>query len=183
MRARFVLVPVASVVAVAAQAGMAAPAFATVYLSIEQAQDVLVPGATLVPDFRTLTRDQVRAIEKASGVNVLTRDLKVWRASTGGWFIADQVVGKHEFIPFALALDRDGAVTGVEILEYREAYGDQIRQTAWRAQFVAKRQGAPLKLTADIQNISGATLSSRHLTDGVKRLLATHAIVLATSPR
>ena len=183
MRARFVLVPVASVVAVAAQAGMVAPAFATVYLSIEQAQDLLIPGATLVPDFRTLTRDEVRAIEKASGVNVLTRDLKVWRASTGGWFIADQVVGKHEFIPFALALDRDGAVTGVEILEYREAYGDQIRQAAWRAQFVAKRQGAPLKLTAEIQNISGATLSCRHVADGIKRLLATHAIVLAPGDR
>ena len=51
----------------------------------------------------------------------------MWRVSTGGWFIADEVVGKHEFIPFAVALDDQGAVKGIEILEYREAYGGQIR--------------------------------------------------------
>ncbi len=37
----------------------------------------------------------------------------------------------------------------------------------------------PLKLTEDIQNISGATLSSKHITDGVRRLLATYELVLA----
>jgi Na+-translocating ferredoxin:NAD+ oxidoreductase RnfG subunit len=183
MRARFVLVPVASVVAVAASAGVVAPAFAMVYLSIEQAQALMFPNAALVPDFRTLTRDEVRAIEKASGVNVLTRDLKVWRASTGGWFIADQVVGKHEFIPFALALDRNGAVMGVEIMDYRESYGYEIRNPEWRGQFVGKRAGDKFKLDDDIKNISGATLSCRHITDGVKRLLATYVIVLAPSGR
>ena len=37
---------------------------------------------------------------------------------------------------------------------------------------------AHLKLDEDIQNISGATLSCRHLTDGVKRLLALYDLVL-----
>ena len=172
MRSRFLLVPVASVAAVA-------PAFAGTYLTIEQAQALLFPGASLTEDFRTLSKEQARAVEKASGVNVLNRTLKAWRVSTGGWFIVDEVLGKHEFIPFALALDKEGAVKGIEILEYYEAYGDQIRIPAWRAQFVGKRQGARLKLDDDIKNISGATLSCRHITDGVKRLLATHALLLA----
>ena len=30
---------------------------------------------------------------------------------------------------------------------------------------------SPLQLNGDITNISGATLSSRHVTDGVKRML------------
>jgi len=172
VHARFLLVPAASVVLVA-------PAQATTYLTVEQAQAVLFPGATLTEDTRTLTKEQVRAIERDSGVNVLTPRLRVWRVSTGGWFIVDEVVGKHEFITYALGLDADGAVSGVEILDYREAYGDQIRIPAWRAQFQGKRHGARLKLTDDIKNISGATLSCRHITDGVKRLLATHAIALA----
>lgn len=174
MRSRFLLIPVASVVVIAAPAF----AFATTYLTIEQAQALLFPSTTLVADFRTLTAEQVKAIEKASGVNVLSRSLKVWRASTGGWFIADQVVGKHEFITFALALEPTGAVKAVEIMEYRETYGDQIRDAAWRAQFTGKKHGASLKLDDDIKNISGATLSSRHMVDGIKRLLATYAIVL-----
>jgi hypothetical protein len=172
MRSRFLLVPAYALVA-------AAPVHATVYLSVEQAQALMFPGATLAPDFVTLTPEQMKAIEKDSGVNVLSPSLKAWRASTGGWFIADQVVGKHEFITFALAIDAQGAVKDVEILEYRETFGDQVRNAAWRAQFTGKTHGAPLKLGDDIKNISGATLSSRHITDGVKRLLATHALVLA----
>jgi len=54
-----------------------------------------------------------------------------------------------------------------------------VSAPAWRAQFVGKRGGSPLRLGNDIRNISGATLSSKHITDGVKRLLATHAVVLA----
>jgi Na+-translocating ferredoxin:NAD+ oxidoreductase RnfG subunit len=148
-------------------------------MTTEQAQALMFPGAALTPDFRTLTDVQVAAIQRDSGVNVLSKDLKAWRASTGGWFILDRVVGKHEFITFALALDPTGAVKDVEILDYRESYGDQVRGAAWRAQFSGKRHGAPLKLGQDIRNISGATLSSKHVTDGVKRLLATYAIVLA----
>jgi hypothetical protein len=172
MRAEFVLVPFATLAIVA-------PAHAAVYLSLDQAQALMFPGAALTPEFRTLSNDQVSAIEKAAGVNVRSRDLHIWRVSTGGWFIADEVVGKHEFIPFALGLDASGAVTSVEILEYRESYGSQIRNPAWRSQFAGKRHGAALVLTKDIQNISGATLSSRHIADGIKRLLATYAIACA----
>lgn len=172
MRAQFVLVPFATLAIVA-------PAHAVVYLSVEQAQSNMFPGATFTPEFKSLTKQQVSAIEKASGVDVRNNELKVWRVSTGGWFVADQVVGKHEYIPFALGLDAQGAVKAVEILEYREAYGDQVRNPAWRSQFAGKKQGAPLTLTKDIQNISGATLSSRHITDGIKRLLATYAVAIA----
>ena len=172
MRAEFLLVPFATLAIVA-------PAHATVYLSLEQAQALMFPDATLTPEFRTLSPEQVSGIEKASGVDVRSRELHIWRVSTGGWFIADEVVGKHEFIPFALGLDSSGAVKSIEILEYRESYGSQIRNPAWRGQFTGKRHGAALKLTKDIQNISGATLSSRHIADGIKRLLATYAILLA----
>ena len=173
MKALFVMVPAAAVM-------VAAPAaYAKVYLSVEQAQQLMFPGASFTAQPVTLTDDQARAIEKASDTNVLDRQVRVWKVSTGGWFIADQVVGKHEFIPFALALDDKGAVKSVEILEYRETYGDQVRNEAWRAQFTGKTHDAPLKLNGDIKNISGATLSSRHITDGIKRLLTTYDLVLA----
>ena len=173
MKSKLVLAPLAalSLVPVVAQA--------TTYLSTAQAQVLMFPGQVLKPDFRTLTPEQVAAIQRDSGVNVLSKELKVWRASGGGWFIVDEVVGKHEFITFALALDPTGAVHDVEILDYRESFGDQVRNAAWRAQFNGKRHGAPLKLAADIKNISGATLSSKHVTDGVRRLLSTYALVLA----
>jgi hypothetical protein len=154
-------------------------AHAEVFMTIEQAQAQLFPGATLTKDFRTLTDAEVGAIEKDCDVNVRSHDLKIWKVSSGGWFIADEVVGKHEFIPIALALDASGAVKGIEILEYRESYGGQVRDPAWRAQFTGKHHGDTVKLTEDIKNISGATLSSKHITDGVRRLLSTYAIAVA----
>ena len=172
MRAEFLLLPFATVAVVS-------PVQAAVFMSIEQAQALMFPGASFTPDNRVLTAEQASAIAKASGVDVRNRNLKIWRVSDGGWFIVDDVVGKHEFIPFALALDVGGAVKSIEILEYREAYGSEVRGQPWRAQFTGKKHGATLKLTKDIQNISGATLSSRHITDGIKRLLATYALVLA----
>jgi len=177
VKSRFFLLPLASLVA------PGGPAWATVYLSVEQAQALMFPGATFQPDTRTLTNEQAKAIERASGVNVRDKQFRVWRVSTGGWFIADEVVGKHEFIPFALGLDNEGAVKGVEILEYREAYGGQVREANWLRQFAARRPGAKLRLDKEIRNISGATLSSKHVTDGVNRLLATYEIVLSQSGR
>ncbi len=164
---------------VAAPAAIIVPgAHAEVYMTLEQAQAQMFPGATFAPDFRTLTDAQADQIEKLSGENVRNKEIKIWKVSTGGWFIADEVVGKHEFIPTALALNADGTVKDIEILEYREAYGSQIRDPAWRAQFTGKRNGDTLTLTQDIKNISGATLSSRHITGGVKRLLATYATII-----
>jgi len=172
MQARFLLIPAAALT-------ISVPAHAAIYLSVEQAQALMFPGETFTAQPVTLTDDQVSKIEDASDTNVLGNQLKAWKASGGGWFIVDQVVGKHEFIPFALALDANGAVKDIEILEYRESYGDEVRNPKWRAQFTGKHNGDTLKLTEDIQNISGATLSSKHITDGVRRLLATYAIVLA----
>ena len=173
MKHQFLLMPAAAL-------GLAVPAQATIYLSVAQAQRILFPGATLAPASLTLTEAQARAIEQDSGVDVRSRRLQAWRAPTGGWFIVDEVIGKHDYIPIAVALDRSGAVRGIEILEYRESYGEAVREAGWRAQFTGKRRGSALRLDEDIRNISGATLSSRHIADGVKRLLSTHALVLAT---
>ena len=171
MQARFLLIPAAALT-------ITVPAHATVYMSVEQAQALMFPGETLMAHPVTLTDDQVSRIEDASDTDVLSKNLKAWKTSSGGWFIADQVVGKHEFIPIAVGIDAHGAVKDIEILEYRESYGDDVRNPKWRAQFTGKTHASTLQLTEDIQNISGATLSSKHITDGVRRLLATYDIVL-----
>jgi Na+-translocating ferredoxin:NAD+ oxidoreductase RnfG subunit len=163
-----------------ALAALATPAVvhATVYLSVEQAQSAMFPHQKLTPAFRQLQPTEIAAIKRASGLAPLSKQLQAWRVQDGGWFIVDRVVGKHEFITYAVALTRDGAVRNVEILEYRETYGGEVRSPAWRQQFVGKRFGTGVQLGKDIKNISGATLSSRHVTDGVRRLLATWELLL-----
>jgi Na+-translocating ferredoxin:NAD+ oxidoreductase RnfG subunit len=169
----------------AAVAVVAAPAAATVYLSIPAAQQALFPGARFVEHPLTLNDAQRRAIARSAGAPGYDKVQRIWEVRSGngriGWLMVDRVVGKHEFITYALALGTDGLVRGLEILEYRETYGGEIRNPNWRRQFVGKRPGSALRLDRDIKNISGATLSSRHVTDGVRRLLVTYQMLLANS--
>jgi Na+-translocating ferredoxin:NAD+ oxidoreductase RnfG subunit len=141
----------------AAIVSAASPAYAVQYLSIEEARKEAFPSAT-------------NFSEVQAG--------RVWKAEAGGkvvgFFVFDRVVGKHLFIDYAVALTPAGAVQKVEILEYRESYGGDIRSPSWLAQFVGKTSGSALKINGDIRNISGATLSSTHVTEGVKRILAAY---------
>jgi Na+-translocating ferredoxin:NAD+ oxidoreductase RnfG subunit len=161
----------------------AIPCYAVTYLSAEQAQKLCFPDATQFASAdMKLTREQLKAIEKDSGVRVRLDTQKVWRAQAGGkflgWLIQDEVLGKHEYITWVLALNPDGSIKQIEILDYRETYGYEIRNEKWRAQFYGRRHGAKLKLDDDIRNITGATLSCRHITDGVKRLLSFYDLAL-----
>ena len=89
-----------------------------------------------------------------------------------GRVIVDSVVGKFEQIDYAVALDAAGKVLAVEILTYREGHGGEVRMPSWRNQFVGKTAADALHVGADIANISGATLSCTHVTDGVHRIVA-----------
>jgi Na+-translocating ferredoxin:NAD+ oxidoreductase RnfG subunit len=81
-------------------------------------------------------------------------------------------------ITYAVALNPLGTVTGIEILEYVESYGYEVAEANWRKQFIGKTAANPIKLNQDIQNIGGATLSCKHLTDGVKRVAILYDIAL-----
>src|SRR5437870_9192876 len=168
-------------IALPVSALIAPSAFAVRYLTVDQAQQAIFPGKSFTAAPVKLTSVQRKAIEQASGVRVLHDEQQVWRVSGGGWFIVDEVVGKHDFITYAVGLNADGSVKQIEVMDYRETYGYEIRNEKWRAQFVNKTANSTLKLDDDIKNISGATLSCRHVTDGVKRLLAFYEIALKQS--
>ncbi len=153
-------------------------AAAKTYLTVEQAQKSLCKGATLEPVEINLSKEQMRSIQAACKVRVRSSQLNAWKTADGGWFIVDQIIGKHEFIDVAVALSAAGKVKGVEILEYRESYGHEIINVKWLAQFIGKGPGKPLEIDKEIRNISGATLSSVHVMEGVNRLTETWAQVL-----
>jgi Na+-translocating ferredoxin:NAD+ oxidoreductase subunit G len=174
MQAGWHTLPLAALAAVPA-------AYAAEYLSIGAAQHSAFPEATaFVPMLLSLDADaraRLGAIAHPPGA----RDPKVWRAMAGprllGTFYVDAVIGKQEYIGYALALDATGRVLRVDVLEYRETHGWEIRNERWRAQFAGKTAADPVEINRDIANISGATLSCRHVTDGVRRLLALHALL------
>jgi Na+-translocating ferredoxin:NAD+ oxidoreductase RnfG subunit len=160
-----------------------AAAFATEYLTVPLAQKAMFPDADQFVDSKlTLSDAQRDEIKKLSGVRQREAEQPVWRAQQQGrligWFIVDEVVGKHEFITYATAISPAGKVLGIEVIAYRETYGYQIRDAQWRDQFKGKTLADHFKLDDDIANITGATLSSRNVMNGVKRLLALAQVAL-----
>lgn len=151
---------------------------AKIYISSEQAQQVLFPGKTLTKSPILITDDLQDQLRIASSIRHPFQGERIWRSSDGGWLVIDEVVGKHEMITYAVALNAKGSILGIEILEYVESYGYEVAEAQWRKQFVGKTANDPIKLNQDIQNIGGATLSSKHLTDGVKRVTVLYDLAL-----
>ena len=166
--------------AVAAVAGPAS-AFAVDYLSAEQAARLMFPEADAfeqrvvgldAAQLQQLDAQGVRARSASWAVRVARK-----AGVTLGFVVQDEVIGKTELISYAVGIGLDGSVRQVEILSYRESHGFEIRLPAWRRQFVGKGAGAALRVGEDIANISGATLSCNHVTDGVRRIVAVLALL------
>ncbi|MSQ59783.1 MAG: FMN-binding protein [Betaproteobacteria bacterium] len=156
--------------------------YAIQYMKAEDAQKLMFPDATFTAAHVSLNDEQKKSVEIVSGVSVRIPDHKVWRVEKDGklvgFFFVDEVWGKHELITYAVAITADGKVKQVEVLDYRETHGFEIRNPRWRAQFVGKSLDESLILNKHIKNITDATMSCRHVTEGVRRLLALHEVVL-----
>ena len=169
-------------------AGMTTSAFATQYMTSEQAQKLMFPDAT---EFKSatlqLTLDQMQQIEKLAGLPARSA---AWRTAMAykdgkllGYIVLDDVVGKFELISYAVGLLPDASVKQIEILSYRESHGAEIRNVNWRQQFVGKSVSTGLRVGEGISNISGATLSCTHVTDGARRIAAVAQVaMMVTTP-
>lgn len=155
-------------------------AFAVDYLSAEQAAQAMFPQAERF-DTRTIALDAAQ-LQQVAAAGVAPRSARwplrvaLHNGQVLGYMVVDEVIGKFELITYAVGLKPDGSVSQVEVLSYRESHGYEIRLPAWRRQFVGKGPGAALRVGDDIANISGATLSCTHVTDGIKRIVAVMAV-------
>jgi Na+-translocating ferredoxin:NAD+ oxidoreductase RnfG subunit len=171
------------VAAVAAPMGVVV---AATYLTTEQARKALFPTAdSFVTVDLSLTPDQNRAIADAAGPQAPHGELRAWAAKRGdailGHVFIDNVVGREDFITYAVGIGADGKLLPVEVLDYRESHGGEIRDKRWLAQFAGRSDPSELRMRADIKNIAGATLSSEHVTAGVRRILALWTTALRPS--
>lgn len=164
--------------AVLAVACAIAPAsvYAVDYMTAEQAAKSIFPAADSF-DPGTFKLDSPE-MQQLAGVGIQARSVD-WSyriakhaGTTLGYVVVDEVIGKFELITYAVGIAVDGSVTQIEVLSYRESHGSEIRMTGWRKQFVGKTSTAPIRVGEDIANISGATLSCKHVTDGVRRVVS-----------
>lgn len=89
-----------------------------------------------------------------------------------GYLVLDAQRGQHEPIDLATLVAPDGTVARVEVMVYREPYGDGVRSPAFLAQFKGRTAADAMRPGKDIRIISGSTISTRSVSVAVRRACA-----------
>ncbi len=147
------------------------------YLSLDAAQKAVYPDADAFQEVVVQqTPEQINALVALAGPQPPHGTIRIFKATRSGTVLGhvfvDEVIGRENLITYAIGIDTDGALRNLEIMSYRESHGGEIRNPGWRAQFDHRDSLEQLRFRTDIKNISGATLSSEHVTQGVRWLLA-----------
>jgi hypothetical protein len=79
-------------------------AHAKIYVSVEQAQKILLPNKTLTKTPIIITDDLQERMRTASSIRHPFQGDRIWKTTDGNWLVIDEVVGKHEMITYAVAL-------------------------------------------------------------------------------
>lgn len=88
-----------------------------------------------------------------------------------GYAFEDTVIGKWGPIHYLVGLDANGVVSRIIILDYQEIRGRPIAKPRFLRQYQGKTIKDILQLHKDIDGITGATISSGSLTEGVRKIL------------
>ncbi len=80
-------------------------------------------------------------------------------------------VGKYKPMTYLVGVDATGSCTEVELLVFRDAKGSEVGKKRFNSQFEGRTVTDPIRINKDIINISGATMSVRSMSAGVKRVL------------
>jgi hypothetical protein len=147
------------------------------YLSLDAAQKAVYPDADAFQELVVQqSPEQINALLALAGPQPPHGTIRIFKATRNGTVLGhvfvDEVIGRENLITYAIGIDVDGALRNLEIMSYRESHGGEVRNPGWRAQFDHRDSLDQLRFRTDIKNISGATLSSEHVTQGVRWLLA-----------
>jgi hypothetical protein len=128
-----------------------------------------------------LTQPEKDSLSRNSPVRWSTDSISVYfcRANgrTIGYGFVDDVKGKTQYITYLTAILPTGEVKDIDVIAYRESYGGEIGYESFRRQFRGKTASDKLRPGRDIKNISGATISVRAVTDGVRKVLLTFNLI------
>lgn len=147
-----------------------------IYFTEEEAAKVMFPDSENIRrETLTLTAEQKAFVEQRIGWKFPETSFPVYVGETqgkvDGYAIVQNTIGKHRPITYMVGIDSEGEVTNFEVLVYREARGNEITKKRFNYQYQGKDVRDPIRINRDIINISGATMSVRSASAGVKRVL------------
>ena len=149
---------------------------AEVYLTEEEALKLMFPKSTRIKkELLRVPTDKKMTIEERIGWKFPEDSFDVYIGETGsqidGYALIQNTIGKHKPMTYMVGVDHTGHVLNIELLVFREARGSEVRTKRFNVQYEGKTALDPVRINKDIINISGATMSVRSMTAGIKRVL------------
>ncbi|MFO0700627.1 MAG: FMN-binding protein [Nitrospira sp.] len=149
---------------------------AEVYLNEEESLKIMFPKSERVrKETIKLSPERKSLIEERIGWKFPEESFEVYIGETeshiDGYALVQNTIGKHKPMTYMVGVDNKGLVSDVELLVFREARGSEVRQKRFNAQYEGKSVLDPVRINKDIINISGATMSVRSMSAGIKRAL------------
>jgi hypothetical protein len=135
-----------------------------------------------------LTAEQRDRLQRRLGYTLAKPVYTIYVARTGetvdGYALIDEEMGQHLPITFAVKISPQGVEQRLEVMVYRERFGDEVRDPRFSQQFSGKSSADPLRPGEDVVAVSGATISSRAMAMGVRRaLVLVDELILTQRPR
>jgi len=160
----------------------------TVYHTPRSLLSAFFPGSERVTFQRfPLAQDERDRLARRLGYAPKRPSYVFYIASTAGhidgYALIDDELGQTEPITFGVKLSPDGTVERTEILIYREPRGDEVRARRFLDQLRGKTVRQPVQAGVDIDAVSGATVSSHAIANGVRRALILYDELIARGAR
>ncbi|GIW41684.1 MAG: hypothetical protein KatS3mg076_2261 [Candidatus Binatia bacterium] len=176
----------AALVSIFVSAFVASPAHAAVYHSRDEALELAFPEAdrTEARNF-FLTEPQKKEIEKLARSTLDSDLLTVYVGYRGesllGYAVFDTHVVRTLPETFLLVLSPEGTLRAIHLVAFYEPE-EYAPSNRWLGQFLGKKPGDRLALGRDVAAIAGSTLTSRAVTEAVRRALAIYRVLLRREP-
>ncbi len=156
---------------------------AKVFASQSQALEEAFPEATRIErDSRIVLAEDLERIRALSGQTDLPRVVVLHTAWQDerllGYAHIDVHTVRTKPEAFMIVLTPEGAVRSIRVLAFHEPL-DYLPTDRWYAQFEGRTGADRLRVGSDVHGVVGATLSARAAADGVRRVLAYWAVLLA----
>jgi len=149
---------------------------AEVFMSEDDAVKLMLPKSQRIRrELIRLTHEKKEQIEERIGWKFPEESFEVYIGETGdkvdGYAVLHNTIGKHRHMTYMVGVDAEGRCMNVELLVFREAKGSEVGKKRFNSQYEGKTVSDPIRINKDIINISGATMSVRSISAGVKRVL------------
>ncbi|MBH0179168.1 MAG: FMN-binding protein [Nitrospira sp.] len=149
---------------------------AEVFMSEEDALKIMLPKSQRVrKEVLQLSQEKKDLIEQRIGWKFPENAFELYIGETGdkidGYAMVHNTIGKHKHMTYMVGVDAKGVCSDVELLVFREAKGSEVGRKRFNSQYEGKTVSDPIRINKDIINITGATMSVRSISAGVKRVL------------